>query len=328
MHKKIYAIRRRILRWYRQNKRDLPWRRTNDPYAILVSEVMLQQTQVDRVIPKYEAFLARFPTIEKLADASLGDVLKLWSGLGYNRRAKYLKQMAEMVMNGYNGQIPDSYDELRKLPGIGDYTANAVLCFAFKKKAPAVDTNVRNVIENEFGTKNDSGLRDPNDPNKHPNAPNEDYSEHWDALGYSDRVKKHSEIALLPISQVKRLLLHLMPQNNPDEFLHALMDYSAMTLPRPQRNKRSSVPFKQSNRYLRGRILARLTDRSLHQHKLLSVIEKETQRSQEDILRALDGLLKDHLITRLRGLLQLPSGPMAPPRQSQHALVTSGSNAR
>lgn len=315
MDKKAFAIRRKILRWYRQNKRDLPWRKTSDPYAILVSEVMLQQTQVLRVLPKYAEFIEAYPTIDALAAASLGDVLRLWSGLGYNRRTKYLKQMAEMVQNDYNSQIPDSYDELRKLPGIGDYTANAILCFAFKRKAPAVDTNVRNVIEQEF--KRDANLR------MHTNVTNKTHSYHLHVDSHhSHRSKK------LTLQQIKRILLDLMPQDNPDEFLHALMDYSSMTLARPTRKKGYSVPFKQSNRYLRGRILARLTHHPYQSKALIGAIQQETNRSDEDITHALDGLVKENLITRSRGLLQLPAEQKMPPRQSPRARATSGSAAR
>lgn len=317
----ILALRQKLLRWYRANKRDLPWRRTRDPYAILVSEVMLQQTQVDRVIPKYKEFLKRFPTIEALAQASLGDVLKLWSGLGYNRRAKYLKEMAEVVINGYKGQIPDTYDELRKLPGVGDYTANAILCFAFKKKAPAVDTNVRNVMDQEFLS--DANLR------MHTNVTNKTHSYHSHVDSHhSHRSKQNKKETPLPLLRVKQLLLQLMPQDHPDEFLHALMDYSSMRLTRPNRGKRDAIPFKQSNRYLRGRILARITHHPYHSKTLISAVQKETKRSDKDITRALDSLLKENLIRQSRGLLRLPSGPMATPRQSLHAPGTSGSNAR
>lgn len=303
----IQIIRQKILRWYRQNKRDLPWRRTSDPYAILVSEVMLQQTQVDRVIPKYNEFLKRFPSIETLANASLGDVLRIWSGLGYNRRAKYLKEMAEMVQNGYKGHIPDTYDELRKLPGVGDYTANAVLCFAFKKKAPAVDTNVKNVIEQEFNC--DANLR------MHTNDTNKTHSHHSHGDSHhSHRLTRSKKETPLSLNHIKNILLHLMPTDNPDEFLHALMDYSAMTLSRPERKKDNSVPFKQSNRYLRGRIMKRMTDRPYRLETLISSIQEETQRSHGDIVRALDGLLKEHLITQSQGLLQLSSELAESPR--------------
>jgi A/G-specific adenine glycosylase len=133
-----------ILAWYAAVRRDLPWRRTTDPYAILVSEVMLQQTQVARVVPYYEAFLAAFPSAGTLAAAPAADVLRLWSGLGYNRRALALQAAAVVVArDGW----PRSVDGLQALPGVGPYTAAAVASFAFGVQAAAVDTNVRRVIE-------------------------------------------------------------------------------------------------------------------------------------------------------------------------------------
>jgi A/G-specific adenine glycosylase len=129
-----------LLRWYERERRDLPWRRTRDPYAILVSEVMLQQTQVARVVPRYEAWLARWPTVESLAAASLEEVLREWVGLGYNRRAVRLWEAARVVAR-------DGWPErLEELPGVGRYTAAAVGSFAFGRDEVAVDTNVRRVF--------------------------------------------------------------------------------------------------------------------------------------------------------------------------------------
>lgn len=140
----ITAFQTKILKWYGENKRDLPWRKTHDPYNILVSEVMLQQTQVSRVIPKYENWLRVFPTIDKLAHATVPEVLEHWMGLGYNRRALYLQKTAKEVLK--RGRWPQTEKELMTLPGIGKYTANAVLCFAFLEQVAVVDTNVRKVI--------------------------------------------------------------------------------------------------------------------------------------------------------------------------------------
>ncbi len=136
------ATRRRLLRWYGLSGRDLPWRRTRDPYATLVSEVMLQQTQVSRVIPAYTSFLARFPTLPALARASLGDVLRAWTGLGYNRRAQDLHRTARIAMTG----LPRDVAALDALPGVGAYTAGAVACFAYGARVAFADTNVRRVL--------------------------------------------------------------------------------------------------------------------------------------------------------------------------------------
>src|SRR5439155_6806166 len=139
-------VRRRVSRWYSGQGRDLPWRRTRDPYAVLVSEVMLQQTQVSRVVPAYRAFLSRFPTVRALARASLGDVLRAWSGLGYNRRARDLHRAAR----SNRGRLPTSVDGLDALPGIGAYTAGAVACFAHRRRVAFADTNVRRVLGRVF----------------------------------------------------------------------------------------------------------------------------------------------------------------------------------
>lgn len=131
--------------------RDLPWRRTRDPWAVLVAETMLQQTQVPRVIPKWHAFLARFPDVCACADARPGDVVQAWAGLGYNRRAVQLHACATAVCDRHGGVIPDDIDALRALPGIGPYTARAVLAFAFERDVAVVDTNVARVLARVTG---------------------------------------------------------------------------------------------------------------------------------------------------------------------------------
>ena len=135
-----------LLGWYAANARGLPWRRTSDPYAILVAEVMLQQTQVDRVAPKYDEFLEAFPTLEALASATPGDVIRIWAPLGYNGRAVRLHRLAQRVVEEHGGRLPESIAELRRLPGIGPYTAAAVACFAFGAAVPVLDTNVYRVL--------------------------------------------------------------------------------------------------------------------------------------------------------------------------------------
>jgi len=136
------TFRGRVLSWYRSSGRDLPWRRTQDPYRVLVSEVMLQQTQVARVLPAYARFLKRFPTLGALARASLGDVLREWSGLGYNRRARDLQLIARRSSRG----LPRDIAGLDALPGVGPYTASAVACFAHGHATPFADTNIRRVL--------------------------------------------------------------------------------------------------------------------------------------------------------------------------------------
>lgn len=141
------AFQRKLRRWYRDaGRHQLPWRLTRDPYAVLVSEVMLQQTQVDRVIPYYREWLARWPTPATLAEASAADVIRAWSGLGYNRRALNLHRAAQLAVTDFGGHIPIDLLQLRELPGVGEYTASAVSCFAGGARVPVVDTNIARVL--------------------------------------------------------------------------------------------------------------------------------------------------------------------------------------
>ncbi len=135
-----------LLDWYDRTARDLPWRRTRDPYAILVSEFMLQQTQVQTVIPYYQTFLERFPTLEALADASVDEVLRVWKGLGYYRRARNLHKAAQALVGQYEAAVPMDYDAIRALPGVGEYTAAAVGSIAFNLPYPVLDGNVARVV--------------------------------------------------------------------------------------------------------------------------------------------------------------------------------------
>jgi A/G-specific adenine glycosylase len=144
------GFRRSLLSWYRQNRRDLPWRRTNDPYAILVSEFMLQQTQVATVIPYYEEWLRRFPSIAALATTSENDVLHAWQGLGYYSRARNLRAAAVTIAQNHGGQFPTSPDSIRELPGVGRYTANAVATFAFNQSVPIIEANIARVLTRLF----------------------------------------------------------------------------------------------------------------------------------------------------------------------------------
>lgn len=150
MLKKYDSFLETLWGFYDAHGRDLPWRHTDDPYKIMVSEIMLQQTQVGRVIPKYQEFLKQFPTVNVLAKAELGAVLRAWSGLGYNRRAKFLHQAAQMVVERYKGTFPESLGELVQLPGVGHNTAGAILAYAFNKPVVFIETNVRSVYIHHF----------------------------------------------------------------------------------------------------------------------------------------------------------------------------------
>ena len=151
------AVRRALIGWYENDHRKFPWRETDDPYEILVSEVMSQQTQLDRVVAAFAAFTERWPTIESLADADRSDVVSFWSShsLGYNNRARYLHEAAGQIIEEWDGEFPDSPDELQELQGVGPYTANAVASFAFNAGNAVVDTNVKRVLYRAFGVPDD-----------------------------------------------------------------------------------------------------------------------------------------------------------------------------
>lgn len=223
----IQAFRELVLGYYEEHGRDLPWRRTRDPYAILVSEVMLQQTQVPRVIPKYEAFLGAFPDVETLALAQLAEVLAAWSGLGYNRRAKALKHAAEMIVAEQGGRVPSTVEGLTALPGIGFATAAQILAFAFDVAVPFIETNIRSVYIHEF---------------------------FGDAEGIPDS-------AILPLVEAT------LDRDDPRTWYYAIMDYGThlkATLPNPSRRSAHHTKqsrFEGSMRQVRGAILRELTAR-------------------------------------------------------------------
>ncbi len=151
----LSELQKSLLAWYRQHRRDLPWRRTRDPYAIWVSEIMLQQTRVAAVLEKYTQFLARFPTVKTLAEASLDNVLTVWSGLGYYRRARALHAASQMVVHQFRGKLPETAENWRQLPGIGRYTSAAIASIAFGEPAAVVDGNVERVLERLDGERHE-----------------------------------------------------------------------------------------------------------------------------------------------------------------------------
>ncbi len=184
------AIPRKLLAWYEKEKRMLPWRETADPYRIWISEIMLQQTQVDTVVPYYHRFLTHFPTLEALAGASLQEVLKVWENMGYYSRARHLHAAAGEIIRKFNGRIPADHEDLLSLPGIGDYTAGAILSIAYGQKVPAIDGNVRRILSRLFA------IREP--------------------LDRPDVKRRLHEIAAA-----------LVPRQKPGHFNQALMDLGA-----------------------------------------------------------------------------------------------------
>lgn len=229
--------------YYRKHGRHrLPWRLNLDPYAILVSEVMLQQTQVERVVPKFQQWLAALPTWQSLAAAPTAQVLTLWQGLGYNRRALALARCAQAVMSEHMGQLPRTESELLELPGIGPYTAGAVRAFAFNEPVVMIETNIRAVFLHHYW-------------------PDEE---------------KISDEALFP------LVRKTLDTDNPREWYWALMDYGAYlkkTLPNPARRSLHHVrqsAFEGSPRQVRGAIVRALTQQSpLPEKTLMQVLHKE-----------------------------------------------------
>ncbi|MCA9325917.1 A/G-specific adenine glycosylase [Candidatus Saccharibacteria bacterium] len=212
--------------WRKEGRHDLPWRQTTDPYRILVSEVMLQQTQVERVIPKYRVFMKRWGSARALARAPLAEVIKAWQGLGYNSRAKRLRECAEVVVSEYQGHFPADYGALKALPGIGPYTAGAVMAFAFNKPAPIIETNIRSVYLHHF---------------------------------FADATD-------VPDEAIMALVTRTLATENPREWYWALMDYGVYikkTFGNP--NSRSKNFAKQSrfvgsDRQIRGAIVRMLTE--------------------------------------------------------------------
>lgn len=247
--------------WRKEGRHELPWRNLPagrqghmDPYKILVSEVMLQQTQVERVIPKYKAFLKRFPTVRALARSSLRDVLVLWSGLGYNRRAKYLHDAAKYIVEKHKGMFPREYTSLRAIPGVGQYTANAVRVFAYNEYEVLIETNVRTaIIHHFFGNRRN-----------------------------------------IPDEEIEKYAAKVAQMQDPREWHSALFDYGAYLKRQGiSHNSRSKRYVKQSKfagslREVRGAILRARTER-----KSLQSVKKRFPERFEKALQGLkrDGLI-------------------------------------
>lgn len=222
---RIEQFRETVWRFYREHGRAMPWRETTDPYAILLSEVMLQQTQVPRVTEKYTAFLSRFPSLEELAAAELSDVLAAWQGLGYNRRAKHLQESAKRIRDVHGGTIPADPEILETLPGIGPNSAGSIAAFAYNRPVVFIETNIRRALLHFF-------------------------------FADAEQVR---DAALLPY------VSDSLDRDNPREWYYALMDYGADIAKRiPNPNRRSAhytrqSPFENSNRQVRGRIVRLLS---------------------------------------------------------------------
>ncbi len=259
-----------ILEYHQKHGRKLPWRETRNPYYILVSEMMLQQTQVERVVPKYKEFIDTFPDFEALSMASTEKVLSLWRGLGYNRRALALKKTAKIIMEEYQGQLPSDITKLRQLPGIGEYTASAIMVFAFNKPAIVIETNIRAVyIYFFFNTKE----------------------------GITDK-------ELIPFIE------KTMDSRNPRRWYNALMDYGVMLKknhPNPNRKSRhyrKQSPFKGSNREIRGNILKLLLDQKTME---ISDLSRQLSIEKERMEFILKNMEKEGFLTRVGNQVTIKS---------------------
>jgi A/G-specific adenine glycosylase len=259
---------------YRRSGRDLPWRRTRDPYRIFVSEIMLQQTQVSRVIPKYKSFVKRFPSFTALAAASLRDVLAEWKGLGYNRRALNLKRAAEMVVKDFRGKLPKTAEELVKLPGVGPNTAGSLLAFAHNLPLPFIETNIRSAYIHFF---------------------------------FQGKTNIHDRDILPLIRKTLPKQSARLPRSNsrPGEFTigewyYALMDYGSwLKREHPNPSRRSAhharqSPFKGSHRELRSKVLQYVLENSRATAKKAAKTLRLEEAETADILRELaaEGLIK------------------------------------
>ncbi len=252
----------RTLIWdfYRTNGRHFIWRNIENPYYVLVSEIMLQQTQTYRVAPKFEQFILEFPTIYSLAEASLRSVLGMWQGLGYNRRGKFLHETAKEIVNKWNGIIPNDPVTLVTFPGIGTATASSITAFAYNIPTVFIETNIRTVFIHHF---------------------------------FSQQEKVHDK-------EIMPLIAATVDQENPREWYYALMDYGVMlkqTLPNPSKKSihhASQSKFEGSDRQIRGAIIKLLTEYELlSKEEIIAYIGKDPVRVERIIDKvALEGLIR------------------------------------
>ncbi len=249
---RILAFQELVYDYYKKHGRTLPWRKTTNSYFILVSEIMLQQTQVERVIKKYEQFISEFPDLTCLAEAPLHQVLEVWRGLGYNRRAVALKKIAQIVLDTYGGTIPADLTTLMTLPGIGKTTAAAISAFAFNEPVVFIETNVRTVFIHVF-------FQD------------------------KDDVK---DIEIYPLVE------QTLDKSNPREWYYALMDYGVILKKRHKNPSRKSAhhtkqpPFDGSNRQLRGLILNMLIENpTISESELLIKLDRNSENVRKNLVQ-------------------------------------------
>lgn len=271
-NQQIIDFQERVWAHYRKSARSMPWRDNPNPYWVLVSELMLQQTQVRRVIPKFESFMQSFPTLQNLAAAPLSEVLRVWSGLGYNRRAKFLHQAAQQVQTEFDGTIPKTMAQLISLPGIGKNTAGAILTYAFNQSTPFIETNIRTVYFHHF---------------------------------FLDRTDITDKELLAVVEQT-------LDTEHPREWYWALMDYGTYLKQTVGNNIAQSKhytkqsTFHGSRRQLRGKILKALLDRPYSQTELAEALVDDR------LPGVLQELQQEHFVTQSGSLYKLTDQPKLP----------------
>ncbi len=300
-----------LLNWYAQEQRDLPWRTTSDPYAILVSEVMLQQTQVDRVLPKYRQFLAAFPTLADLAAASTADVISVWVPLGYNRRAISLQSIAKQVIADYQGRIPDSIEELLKLKGIGRYTAGAIACFAYHKHVATVDTNIRRVLQRIFLGLDEQKINDNQMLLLAEQVLPEGQAYNWNQalmdLGATTCTSNDTRCGSCPLQEMCQAYAEMGKYS----LFPSGVVFRQMRKVAEKKSDYQAQPFTSSNRYFRGRIVDLLRSVPAQQRIPLEVLGVQIKPgfSDEDstwLQKIINGLVKDGLLDATEEGVRLP----------------------
>ncbi len=246
----VRIFQRIIYNHYSRMRRNLPWRKTRNPYRILVSEIMLQQTQIERVTDKYKLFIKTFPDFRSLSEASLADILKVWQGLGYNRRAIALKKISKIITQTYHNKLPTSQQELLKLPGIGPYSAAAITAFAFNEPAVFIETNIRRVFIHFFF------------PGKN----------------------KVADTELFPFVE------KTLDRKDPRNWYYALMDYGVMlgkSVPNPNRRSvhyQRQSRFEGSNRQIRGMILQTIVNNDgITERELMNTLNTDNKRVKKNL---------------------------------------------
>ncbi|HEY0798445.1 MAG TPA: A/G-specific adenine glycosylase [Candidatus Baltobacteraceae bacterium] len=286
-----------LLAWYeRHGRTHLPWRQTRDPYRVVVSEFMLQQTQVERVLPAYTAFIERFPDFVSLAAAPAGDVLRAWRGLGYNSRAIRLQRLAQEVVERHGGVMPRAAASLRVLPGVGPYTAAAIRAFAFNETDAAMDTNIRRIVHRtlfgvEFPPKASAAVLDARASDEVPPERGHDWNSAMMDLGSAVCSARTPKCLVCPLRD--------FCQAAPIDSARLAMLSAEYA---PKRSPEQRIPFEQTTRFVRGRIIDHLRELPpgkaislLDLHRELQPIIKRDEPTFSKIIRALakDGVLEE-----------------------------------